>query len=344
MTLAFTFSQSDLEVANTPASSLQSRVHRAIASHTEFSLDRIVTQDNRVKYTNEGREHQATDHLDEVFRLMRELNETGVGSQSLGQLTESGVSFRQALFRICEQVAGESAGGPLVYVELGPEPVKTGFILKALQQLGVAIHRYIAVDLNPMSVAHMRSALQDALPETDLEFVTCSFDEFRLKDVIGEEGPPALITMLGFQEGNDDPFTVNGWLKNIARPGDLLLSESQLYAAHQIDRIPFFYAHPAMQRFSRIAFEQAVGRALPTLNRFFLLPVPFQENETAHVAVLGEEFSSTVNGRNLHVSNFCLKLTLDQYRHYREHGGHFRIAGETLTDDKTLHFQLSRRL
>jgi len=153
-----------------------------------------------------------------------------------------------------------------------------------------------------------------------------------------------VVTMLGFQEGNDDPFTVNGWLRDIARPGDLLLSESQLYTAGQVDRISGFYAHPAMQRFSRIAFERAVDRSLPTLNRFFLLPVTFQDGGSAQVAILAEEYANSINGRNLHVSNFCLKLTLDQYRYYRQESGHFTIVGESSTDDQTLHFQLSRRV
>ncbi|PVB60071.1 hypothetical protein DCO57_19295 [Labrenzia sp. 011] len=296
-----------------------------------------------MKYTNAGRREHATDHLDEVFRLMRELNLAGIGSPGLGRLGEQGTSFRDALVQICSKIAQICGSGPLIYVELGPEPIKTGFILRTLMDLGVVIDRYIAVDINPMSVSHMRPALQEILPDTPLEFITTSFDAFRLSDAVEDGGLPALVTMLGFQEGNDDPYTVNGWLRDIARPGDLLLSESQLYAAPQIGKIPEFYAHPAMQRFSRIAFEQAVDGTAPSMNRFFLLPVPFQDGRTAQVAVLGEEFSGTINGRNLHVSNFCLKLTLEQYRHYRRHGGFFEIAGETLTDDETLHFQLSRR-
>ncbi|MET1416345.1 L-histidine N(alpha)-methyltransferase [Roseibium sp. HPY-6] len=344
MTLAFKVDKPDLDVATSPASSLQSRVHWAIASHTEFSLDRIVTQDNRVKYTNTGKETQTTGHLDEVFQLMRQLNEAGVESDTLGRLSEDGTSFKDALCRSCAQIASEFGGKPLIYVELGPEPTKTRFILKTLRSLGVVIDRYVAVDINPMSVAHMRQSLQAGFPDLPLHFVTCSFEEFRLSNVLEDGAPAAVITMLGFQEGNDDPFVVNEWLRDIARPGDLLLSESQLYTPRHLGRIPYFYAHPAMRRFSRIAFEQSVDSTVPTLNRFFLLPVPFRENETTHVAVLGEEFSSTINGRNLHVSNFCLKLTHSQYRHYREHGGYFEITGETFTDDETLHFQLSRRV
>ncbi len=352
MTIAFSINQPDPRADRRPDFSnsgehflsLQHRVHRTIASHTEFGRERILTQDNRVKYTNAGSSETKTDYLEEVFQLMRQLNEAGIGSDDLGKLSGEGASFKRALLQCLERIAAEYEGRRLVYVELGPEPVKTGFILKTLKDHGVIIDRYVAVDINPMSAAPMRSALKDILPDTPLHFVTAPFEAFRLDEFLEVGAPPALITMLGFQEGNDDPLVVNDWLRSIARHGDLLLSESQLYTDGQIERIPGFYAHPAMQRFSRIAFERAVDRTLPSLNRFFLLPVSFQDGQTAHVAILGEEFSNAISGRTLHVSNFCLKLTLDQYRHYRKLGGYFEIAGETLTDDETLHFQLSRRV
>ncbi|WJS02948.1 hypothetical protein [Roseibium aggregatum] len=346
MTLALSYGQPEHgpDHQTTGPLSLQQRVHRAIACHTEFSLDTILTQDNRVKYTNEGSSETATGPLDEVFQLMRQLNETGIASDTLGRIHEGGRSFRAALEESCGRIATELAGERLVYVELGPEPVKTGFILKTLQGLGVIIDRYIAVDINPMSAAPMRAALADILPDTPLEFVTAPFEACRLEDMIEDGAPPALVTMLGFQEGNDDPAVVNGWLRDITRPGDLLLSESQLYTIEQTDKISGFYAHPAMQRFSRIAFERAVDRSLPTLNRFFLLPVVFEDGQSAQVAILAEEFAHSISGRNLHVSNFCLKLTRDQYRSYRQEGGHFEIFGESYTDDQTLHFQLSRRV
>jgi hypothetical protein len=347
MTLAFSFGQPDHRPdphALLADISLQQKVHRAIAAHTEFSLDCILTQDNRVKYTNAGSQETATDHLDEVFQLMRKLNEGGIASGTLGQLHENGRSFRSALEESCQAIARSFSEEPLIYVELGPEPVKTSFILKTLLRLGVTIDRYIAVDINPKSSGPMKEALTEILPETPLSFVTTSFEEFRLSEAVGADAPRAVVTMLGFQEGNDDPYVVNSWLANIARPGDLLLSESQLYTTGQVDKISSFYAHPAMQRFSRIAFERAVDRNLPTLNRFFLLPVAFRDGQSAQVAILAEEYATSINARNLHVSNFCLKLTLDQYRHYRQEGGHFKIVGESSTDDQTLLFQLSRRV
>ena len=77
MTLALSYGQPEHgpDHQTTGPLSLQQRVHRAIACHTEFSLDTILTQDNRVKYTNEGSSETATGPLDEVFQLMRQLNE-----------------------------------------------------------------------------------------------------------------------------------------------------------------------------------------------------------------------------------------------------------------------------
>ncbi len=352
MTLAITDSPSETMASVIGRSSLENKVRHAIASHTEFDLDRIHTQDNREKYAGtlpqQAREQDAasegTEHLDEVFQLMRQLNAIGIGSPTLGRISEAGRSFRDALRTSCEQVAEAVRGDSLTYVELGPEPVKTGFILKTLLALGVRVERYIAVDINPKSAAHMRNALEPLLPGLPLDFVVQPFEAFRLADHTGTGSPHALITMLGFQEGNDDPHTVGDWLSDIARPGDLMLSESQLYAPGTLAGISGFYAHPAMQRFSRIAFERAFGAGLPTLNRFFLLPVFFQDGHTAQVAILAEEYTCPTTGRNLHVSNFCLKLTLEQYRLYRQQSGCFEIAGETFTDDETLHFQLSRRV
>lgn len=339
-----TESRPDLRNFESQTLTLQHRVHQSIAAHTEFGPERILTQDNRVKYTNAGSAETATEHLDEVFQLMRQLNQFGVGSNDLGRLRDDGMSFKLALRQCLDLVVASLNGGSLVYVELGPEPVKTAFILSTLTELGVDIDRYVAVDINPMSAAPMRAALKQILPDLPMQFITAPFEAFRLADILEPGAPAALVTMLGFQEGNDDPYVVNKWLRSIARSGDLLLSESQLYAAGQIERIPSFYAHAAMRRFSRLAFERAVHKDLPSLNRFFLLPVPFHDGESAFVAILGEEFEDTINGRILHVSNFCLKLTLEQYRHYRQLGGYFDITGETMTDDQTLHFQLSRRV
>ena len=108
-------------------------------------------------------------------------------------------------------------------------------------------------------------------------------------------------------------------------------------------KFPEFYAHPLMQRFSRIAFEQFIGQKPPSLNRFFLLPFTLIDNSIIYTAILCEEFIDTNRDRYLFVSNFCLKPNRQQYQYYRQRGGFFSIAWENSTDDETLLFQFSRR-
>ncbi len=344
MSLAFSATQPNVVTLTPQSLSLRERIQSAIALHTEFQPDSILTQENRDKYSAQGSNEDTSDHLVEVFDLMRELNEQGLASETLGQSQTSSRSFRKALFEICESIAQNIGAQPLTYVELGPEPVKTSYILHALQELGIEIGRYIAIDINPESTAHMRPVLEKILPGIPLDFVTTTFEAFRIPDTPSHQDGPALITMLGFQEGNDDPAVVNKWLREIARPGDYLLSENQLHTQTHLGKISEFYRHPAMLRFSRIAFEKAVAAETQSLNRFFLLPVVLHDGKSVQVAILAEEFATNNDQRNLHVSNFCLKLTADQHRYYREVGGHFQILDEAASGDETLHFQLSRRI
>lgn len=344
MNVSLPIQHAEFKASGLDVFSLNKQVHATIAAHTEFNPDQIVTQDNRVKYQTPNNPYGAHTHLDEVFQLMRGLNEIGLRSDIVGRLSAEGMSFQGALKQSCSLVAKQLSGRPLTYVELGPEPVKTKFILQTLLEFGVRINRYIAVDINPMSPPHMRQALTEILPSTQLDFATAAFDNFQPDPCIEEDGSTALITMLGFQEGNDDPLVVNEWLRNIAKPGDLLLSESQLFNVEHVSKISEFYADPLMRRFSRIAFEQAINSATPTLNRFFLLPVVLSDGMTVNAAILGEEFHISTGERHLYVSNFCLKYTYEQYIYYRKFGKFFEISEEIFTDDKTLHFQLSRRV
>lgn len=344
MSLAYSGPQTDVEALTPQGLPLRQRIQSSISLHTEFHPDTILTQENRDKYSAPSTPDSASGHLIEVFDLMRQLNEQGLASTTLGQTHSSERTFRQALTETCTRTAQEIGSEPLTYVELGPEPIKTSFILKTLQEQGVRIGRYIAVDINPESTAYMRPVVEQILPDSQLDFVTTTFEAFRLQEFATDASGPALVTMLGFQEGNDDPAIVTKWLRGIARPGDYLLSESQLHTHSHLNRIGEFYRHPAMLRFSRIAFEKAIDPKTVSLNRFFLLPVPLHDGQMAQAAILAEEFAATTGQRNLHVSNFCLKLTIEQYRYYRELGGHFKILGEAASGDETLHFQLSRRV
>ena len=322
--------------------SLENEVKRSISMHTEFRYDQIVTQSNVEKYFDRNNPHQENEYLNQVVEAMAGLNKEGMNSPNLGRVSKNGSEFSATLKKTCEWFAATSEKKTIVYVELGPEPVKTSRIIGYLLENDIQIEHYVAVDINPASEKYMRPAIEKLLPNSKLSFVTSSFEEFQLAEFLENNSTPAFITMLGFQEGNDDPEIMTKWLAGIARSGDFLLSEVQLYNFEKAAKISNFYAHPLMQKFSRIAFEQYNGPALSS-NRFFLLPVKTRSRELILVAILAEEFLDEDRVRKLFVSNFCLKFTELQYANYRQMGNQFKILNKFDTEDNTLQFQISKR-
>lgn len=322
---------------------LEMNVKKALYSHTEFSAQQIITQSNKYKYHDVGAPTKSHDYLTEIVDAMASLNKQGLTLKGLGQVNEQGVSFKDALEASILKIAKRLQGKGLIYVELGPEPIKTSFILQKLLDHGVKIVRYIAVDINPASEAPLRPVFENILGETPVDFVNASFEDFSLNAYLGTTDEPALITMLGFQEGNDDPYTITNWLQKIARKDDMLLSEVQLYSNASAANISSFYRNPMMQRFSRIAFEQGVKDSAISVGRFYLLPVQTSDGEYIFAAILCEEFLDADRNRKLFVSNYCLKFDFSQYQAYREIDKHFKIVEETLTQDETLLFQVSVR-
>lgn len=322
---------------------LEMNVKKALFSHTEFSAQQIITQSNKYKYHDVGAPTQSHDYLTEIVDAMASLNKQGLTHKNLGQVDSEGVSFKAALETTIKKISQRLGGRQLVYVELGPEPIKTSFILQKLLDHGVKIARYIAVDINPASQAPLRPIFEDILGETPVDFVNTSFEAFSLDAYLGVTEEPALITMLGFQEGNDDPYTITNWLQQIARKDDMLLSEVQLYSNASAVNISSFYRNPMMQRFSRIAFEQGVKDSAISIGRFYLLPVQTSDGKYIFTAILCEEFLDAERNRKLFVSNYCLKFDFFQYQAYREINKHFKIVEETLTQDETLLFQISVR-
>lgn len=322
---------------------LELNVKHAISSHTEYASSQIITQSNKVKYHDTEEPTKKHDYLTEIVGAMASLNHQGLSHENLGRVDGEGRSFREALALSCKRIADQLNGKSLIYVELGPEPIKTSFILQVLLDLGVKIKRYIAVDINPASEEPLRPVFANILGDTPIDFVISSFEDFSLQDYLGDTEEPAIITMLGFQEGNDDPVIMTNWLKGIARKDDMLLSEIQLYKTAGAAKISEFYRNPKMQRFSRIAFEQAITYATLSSGRFLLLPVQTSRGEPVFAAILCEEFIDSERQRKLFVSNYCLKFDLSQYRAYRQMDEYFKIVEDVLTEDQTLMFQISVR-
>jgi len=186
----------------------------------------------------------------------------------------------------------------------------------------------------------MRKDLCAILDPEKIRYRVTPFDRFRVDD-IRDGSTPALVTMLGFQEGNEDPMTASAWLQRIADPGDIVLAEMQIMPETGSEAVMTFYRHPLMTRFSRLAFERAEGLT-PSSGRVFVLPVTVSDGQTIDAAIMCEEYT-VGEKRRLFVSNYCLKYSLEQYRRHREREGQFGVCHEALTDDRSVLFQLACR-
>jgi len=320
--------------------SLGGRIRRALTHHIGFAGSDIDIQKNKVKYFNPVNPLSPDAKLEEVFGLMRGLNRAALADPHLCRNGGGGHSFSEALSDAADAAAVRFAGREIHYVELGPEPTKTTFILRRLIERGVRISSYVGVDINPASVAAMRKDLAAILGPEKTRYRVTPFERFRVDDV-RDGATPALVTMLGFQEGNEDPLTASAWLQRVAGPGDIVLAEMQVMPETGSEAVMKFYRHPLMVRFSRLAFERARGLT-PSLGRVFVLPVPVSDGQTIEAAIMCEEYAAGDRHR-LFVSNYCLKYRLEQYRRHREREGRFGVCHEALTDDRSVLFQLACR-
>ena len=322
--------------------SLIGPVAQALSRSLRVSLQDIILQENSEKYRESATDNLAEQDalLREVFEIMWRLNEAALQDHRIGTLPGRDVSFRSALQMSLLDIARSCRGRPLQYVELGPEPAKTCFILEGLHALGITIHSYTGVDINPQSAPVMREALSRVLREDQILHRTALFEDFRV-DAIRKPGCRALVTMLGWQEGNDDPYIMSSWLENMTQAGDLLLSEAQVFDRERQGNIMEFYDGPLMRRFSRIAFERRFGARASSYGTW-LIPVRLSDGRREMALVIGERFVQ--DGRpKLLVTNFCTKFTAKSLRLYRE-TALFRVIEERFTADRTILFQLSARV
>jgi hypothetical protein len=169
------------------------------------------------------RNRTTSDELTEVFRLMRALNKEALQSREIGAASHDGQTFKRALEQAIHNLAESLVNKQVTYIELGPEPIKTEFILQTLQDLSVNVIRYVGVDINPSSEATMRQMVENILPQEHIEYCISSFDDLQLERDQSDDSI-AVATMLGFQEGNEAPTVMRSWLEAILKPGDILSS------------------------------------------------------------------------------------------------------------------------
>ena len=129
---------------------------------------------------------------------------------------------------------------------------------------GVQLRQYIGVDINRESEEVMWQTLVPVIGTERfiyliMDFYKCSMADFP-KPRGEQDDCVTVVTNLGFQEGNDLPSRTRPMLKCLARPGDLLISEMQVFHGSTDERdgtkeveavaIEQFYQPQGMRRFS----------------------------------------------------------------------------------------------
>jgi hypothetical protein len=322
---------------------LRDQVRRELSRYLGTPASSIDIPINADKYHGDHVRGRDNSSVREIFQIMWNLNEAGLRDPSLGTTRRSAITLSRALGLIVGDLLDACHARPLQYTELGPEPSKTKVILRQLLEGGADIRRYTSVDINPTSREVMREEISELIPSNVIDSRQVLFDQLHRTDY-RISGMMNVVTMLGFEEGNEHPEMVASMLERLLWPGDLVLSEMQLLSPGGWMPIFSFYHTSLMRRFSQLVLE----RYMPDFESeyaVYLVPdkvgsssVPFM------IAVTAEKISANSQpGDRLLVTNYCIKLSADAYRKQREASGKLRVLAQRATGDGTIAFQLAQR-
>ncbi len=305
---------------------------------TEKLIYRSAT--NEEKYSNKQLPYGSDSDLREVFELMRSLNYKGITDASVGLQSGAGHCLADVFSMTCDVIAGKFRGQTIDYVELGPEPVKTELLLSALKARGVDIASYTSIDINPSSAKPMREIVSRVCSRININHLAKNFNDLTAM-TLGKTHP-VLFTSLGFQEGNHTPSQTYAMLKRIMHPGDLFLTEMQLYSATNTIPIEEFYQLDEMKRFSRNCLRRTFGN-IESNYQATIVDVNI-DGSVYKTAICHEKFLDDGGKMVCFVTNYCLKYTKNELRRLRESGKEFTVISEVTTGDESLVLQLCQRV
>ncbi|KAL9057313.1 MAG: hypothetical protein Q9162_002387 [Coniocarpon cinnabarinum] len=339
-------------------------VAQALSTHSHIPLDQLVVLDNSAKYGPEDGGHAEADANDQnllgVFSTMANMNHFALETEGICA-GEKGPSFRDTILQAADQLAALAQGRPIRYVELGPEPWKSKVILTRLLQDHANVMQYVGVDINPKSEETMRQAIAPIIGDDRFSYVIRNYYDCLAEDFptpkranVVPDNCVTIVTNLGFQEGNDLPSRMQSMLRQLTYPGDLILSEMQLFQNTDAATIKGFYDHPEMRQFSTIQGQKfdsscsnqlsAAGAPFEADGAEYLIKLVPLETEVGPVNVATTLISGSVNGdKKYMVTNSCLKYTSKQYRRAREVSGAFAVKRSFETGDQSVVFQISER-
>ena len=302
---------------------------------------RIWTIENAEKYSTLS--SQASDPhqwiSEEIFSLMTSLNTEGMTRADLCAAPSGYGSLDQTLRAVADDLVVLLGQDRLHYVELGPEPVKTSALIGYLLEHGVEPQDYTAIDINRASHITMRDAVEPLLPAAQgFNYLAKNFRDLERHHI--ERGQDVtLITMLGFQEGNELPGTIGDIIRSVGGKQTYVLSEMQLSMPEGDDHIRRFYEHACMSRFSDL-IGLKMGFEKRGTHQIVVSEIEHEDDRYRVAATLLPVSDGREEGYLL--TNVCLKYTREQFMRIRQEYGGYKVIGEYCSGDGSVIYQLSK--
>ncbi len=300
----------------------------------------IWTIENAEKYSSvpsdiKNRDRQVTE---EILSLMTSLNLEGMNRADLCAAPCGNGALSEILRAVADDLVELVGRGRLHYVELGPEPIKTSALIHHLLENGVKPVHYTAVDINHASQGIMRRAVEPLLAAPqEFRYLATDFRALCRDDIeCGQD--VTLITMLGFQEGNELPETIGQIIRRVGGARTYVLSEMQLSISESDEHIHRFYRHHCMTRFSELVGLK-LGFETVGSHEVIVSEVEFEDDRYCVAATLLPVINGQYEGHLL--TNVCLKYTREQFNRVRRDYGGCRVIGEYCSGDGSVLYQLS---
>ncbi len=300
----------------------------------------IWTIENADKYAAKSSDLADRDRLisEEILRLMTSLNLEGLSQVDLCAAPCGEGALGELLLAVADDLVNLVGQGQLHYVELGPEPIKTSALIQHLLESGTEPLHYTAVDINQTSLRVMQQVIEPLLAAPQgFRYLATDFRGLCRRHI--ERGQDVtLITMLGFQEGNELPDTIGKIIRQIGGARTYVLSEMQLSIPEGDEHIHRFYRHDCMHRFSEL-IGLKLGLEKTGDHEVVVANIHYGEDRYRVAATLLPVCNGADQGYLL--TNVCLKYTREQFTRVRQAYGGCRVIGEYCSGDGSVVYQLS---
>lgn len=311
----------------------------SLSRDARYKKNRIWTIENHEKYsTLSERDLNQRKINEEVFHLMCALNQQGVEDDTLCACPSGQGSLKTVLQDMSDRLSVLCHDAKVHYVELGPEPIKTSRILSEISATASHVD-YTAIDINESSRSCMQMAVSPLVsPNGSFNYLAADYrtvESWKLDQ--GQD--MTIITMLGFQEGNELPVTTGRLIRSLSGGPTYVISEMQLFDDGLEESIYAFYSNPNMVRFSElIAYQQ--GFEPLGQHEIKIVRMPMQD-ELLHVAITLQPVRNDKYEGYL-LTNICLKYSADQFRRIRSLHGRCEVIEEFVSGDRSVMYQVAK--